>query len=144
MRKRDKYGGGEHDHERGLQDREAGKNTRHHGDAARARHGTLVQRALVGHIQRPSVLRPQHPCDEQQRRERRDDRRNGGDFRDRHSPSPLGDGRGNPESTQPSKRRKLALTSGPYTRGGLMITSSMPFRAAVSVKARSASSLERP
>src|SRR3981189_253632 len=63
--KRDEHGGGKHDPERGLQDRETGKNTRHHGDAARARHWPDVQRAFVGYIERPSVLRPQHPCDEQ-------------------------------------------------------------------------------
>ena len=62
---RDEHGGGKHDPEWGLQDRETGKNTRHHGDAARARHRADMQRAFVGHIQRPSVLRPQHPCDEQ-------------------------------------------------------------------------------
>ena len=42
MREHDENGGGKHDHERGLQDREAGENARHHGDAAHARHRTNV------------------------------------------------------------------------------------------------------
>src|SRR5690606_20405233 len=53
-------------------------------------------------------------------------------------------GKGNPEADNLTKLKKFALTPGPYTNGGRMITTSKPVSCASKRKPSSASCLETP
>jgi len=90
MRKARRACGGKHDHERVCRIAKTGKNTCHHGDAARARTGRTCRERSLGtssghrflrlniHAMSSSVASAETIA-------------NGGDFRDRHSPDPVGE-----------------------------------------------------